>query len=124
MDHLMSDHLPEAKIGAVERYDHSPFKKLGETAYVLRQKGRDDVGLFKIVGGTIDHQRELLVQVVIEFVLQKPVAFFGIICRNLGNLFFLRVKINVEMIGGQNLPRKICILNLILSEIVLPPGGS
>jgi hypothetical protein len=124
MDHLMSDHLPEAKIGAIERYDHSPFEKLGETAYILRQKGRDDVGLFKIVGGAIDHQRKLFVGVVIKFVFQKPVAFLGIICRNLGDLFFLRVKIDVEVIGGQNLPRKIRILNLVLSEIVLPPGRS
>jgi len=120
MYQLVSDHSPEAKIGAVERYDHSPFKKLGEAGYVFRQKGGDDVGLFKIVGGTVDNQGELLFDVMIEFVFQKPIAFFCIICRNLRNLLFLGIKINVEVIGGQNLPIKIGVLNFIPSEIVLP----
>jgi hypothetical protein len=57
--------------------------------------------------------------VKIELILQVNIAILSYFCRYLGDLLFLCVKVDLEMLGGQNLPLEAGVLNFILPEIIL-----
>ncbi len=54
VDHLVPDDPGKIRVGTVEGNDHTPLHIFGKAGHALRQKGRDDVGLGKIVGRAVD----------------------------------------------------------------------
>jgi hypothetical protein len=116
---LVPDGMLERRVRAVKRDNHPSLEELGETRHVLRQQAGNNVGLFKIVGRAVDDQGYLAGDVKIELVLQVNIAILSYFCRYLGDLFFLQIKVDLEMLGGQNLPLEAGVLNFILPEIIL-----
>src|SRR3990170_7035323 len=109
----------ERRVGAVKRNYHTSFEELGKACHVLRQQAGNNVGLFKIVGRAVDDQGYLTGDVKIKLVLQVNVAVLSYLSRYFRDLFFLQVKIDLEMLGGHNLPLETGVLNFILPEIIL-----
>ena len=115
----MPDGVLERRVGTVKRYYHTSLEELGKARHVLRQQAGNNVGLFKIVGRAVDDQGYLAGDVKIELVLQVNIAILSYFCRYLGDLFFLQIKVDLEMLCAQNLPLEAGILDFILPEIIL-----
>ena len=68
--------------------------------------------------GAVENEGDAVENGVIKFTLEQFETFFRKECPLLGQSLHFGIVIDVEMIGAENLPVKISVLNFIPAEIV------
>ncbi len=69
MHQLVPYHLLKVGVGAVEGYDHPSFVELSKPGHALRDQVGNHVGLLKVCRRTVDDQRYLAEDMVVELIL-------------------------------------------------------
>ena len=114
---LMLDHLAELIEVAVAGDDHPAFEKFEKSSDPFRDMPGSDVGLLEVKVGAVEDQGNPAGDGEIEFAFQIGITLFREVGPPLGQVFHLRVVIDIEMLGFQYLPFEIGILNLVAPEV-------
>ena len=94
------------------------FATLGDAADRIRHHARHDIGLRKFGLAAVEHQRLAPIEAVIEQRRQPRVPALGEPGRHARGARFLRVVIDVEVFGGQNLEIEVLVLDLVAAEVL------
>ncbi len=125
VDQLVADHVIGRLDRAGERQDDPALVGFGHPAGTLPQFTLDRVGLPKVRRACVQNEGLAPAQLVVQELGQPGVPTLGHPRGHLGRLFFLRVVIDVEVVGFQNLELEIPVLHLVSPEIPrLGEGGS
>ena len=119
---LVADDMVGVGKGPCQRQHNPPAHRFGDAARALAELSLDGVGLFKIRMRRVQNQRLPAGQCVIQSTLETGVPSLGHSRGDLDPFTLARIKIDVEMLGLQNLKIEFLVLDLVATE-VLRRGG-
>ena len=119
MYEFMLDYFAKMRERAFVRYNDPPFHVFKESLHTSGNDERQCICLFEMGVGTVKDQRYSLENIVIEFILKILITLFGKKSSHLRQRFHLRIKIDIEMLGPENMPSKLIVLNFIPAKIIL-----
>jgi hypothetical protein len=117
MDKLVADDMAELRHGAVCRNDNPSLQEFEESADPLGDESACRVGLLEMEMGAVEDEGDASPEGMVELDFKVTEGLFGEGCASLGEILHLRVVIDVEMCGLQDMPGKIRVLDLISTEI-------
>ena len=99
-------------------WDHyAALQEFEETAYSLRNKSWGSVSLLKMEVRAVEDERDWVRHIVIKLLFEHTVALFGKECPALCQVSHLRIVVNLEMLGLQDVPVESGVLHLVPTEI-------
>ena len=111
-------HRPVQKVRRlVERQQHPIALRLSKRRDTLDGGARDDVLLLELAARLEDDQRYLESKVVLQVGADVLVRAFGVARDPFEVLFFLGVEVNLEVIGGVDVPPEIRVPDLVFAEV-------
>ena len=118
MDELVTDHVIGVGERTAERQDDAAPERLGDAAGAFAQLALNGVGLLEIGVRCVEHERLAAAELVLEESLEARMPPLGQACRDVDAFLLVRVVVNVEVLGFQNLKVEFLVLNFVLSEIL------
>jgi hypothetical protein len=115
---LVADHVVGVGERAAERQHDAPSARLGDAARAFAEGATDHVGLLEVARGRVEDQWLAAAQRVIEQLGQARVPALGHARRQRHAGFFLRVVVDVEVLGLQDLEVEGLVLHLVLAEVL------
>ena len=116
MNQLVPDDVAKIPHRTVVWNDDAPFEKLEETADAFRDKVGRRVRLLEVKVRAVKNERDAIEDVMIELLLEHAITLFGKVCTALREILHLRIIIDVEVFGLEDMPIEISILDFIAAE--------
>jgi len=114
---LVHDEPVEEVRGLVEREQHPVAIRFGERAHALLRGAGDDVLLFELAVRLEDDQRHLEGEVVLQFGADLLIRALGVTGHAFEVLFLGRVVVDLEMVGGVDVPVEVAPPNQVLAVV-------
>ena len=116
--HLVREHVLEAAVVAGEVEQHAVARRFGDAARAFAEVA-GDVVLAEVRARREEHDRLLLAELMVQHARQAGVRALRHARRVARRVPFLRVVVDQEMFGLENLPLEVVVLDLVLAEVVL-----
>ena len=104
-------------VSAPQTEHDPPLGGLGHSAGAFAELALDRVGLPEMRPARVENQRLPAAQLVIQQTRQTRVPTLGEPGRHARGIFFLRIEIDVEVLGLQHLEVELLVLNFVATEV-------
>jgi len=99
MYEFMTNDFSEMKERTITGYNHPTLNEFKKSSNIRRNQIGQGIGLLKMKMGAVKDEGYPSEYIVIEFVLEMFIAFFGKIRAYFCQRFHFRIKINIKMLG-------------------------
>src|SRR5690606_9310319 len=102
----------------VGRDDDAPLQELEKPAYAVGDESRRDVRLLEVEVRRVEDEGNALAEAEGEAVLQLRVGLLREVRAVLGERLHLRVVVDVEVLGAEDVPVELLVLDLVTAEVL------
>ena len=117
MHQLVHQHVVKLPVGAGHGQDHPLLEAFRHPAGAAADHALHRVGLLEVVHRSVQDQRDTLFDLMIEHLAQVGITPLGHAGGVAGGSFHFRIVVHVEVLGAEDLPVEIFVLNFILPEL-------
>ena len=112
----MREDVIDLGVGAGERQDDAALQELGDAAGAYTESLGSDVRLLEVGVRGVEHQRDARVDLMVQHAAEPRVGALGhqrgVVHRGFGPL----VVVDVEVLGPEDAPAEVLVLDLVLTE--------
>ena len=124
VDELVADHVIGVGERTAERQDDAAPQRLGDAAGAFAELALNRVGLLEVGMRRVQHERLAAAQLVREQLLEPRVPPFRHPRRDVDPFTLVRVVVDVEVLGLQNLKIELLVLDLVLPKYCADAGAA
>jgi len=117
--HFVAGHVPEGGVLPGEGYGDTPLHEVGETARVLGDEIRENVGFLETVVGVVEDEGDTVPEIDSEHLAQLEVRLLHHGRHVEDQVGVAGIVVYIDVLGLENLPVAVLIDDLVLAEGVL-----
>src|SRR5688572_20939475 len=113
---LVPERIAELIVVAAERQRDASLQIFRETEHAFRNESGENVRLFEMLIGRIDDEWDFSKRMMLEFLFEKRIAFFGIRESQPSDVFFFGIVVDIDMLTGEDAPFEVGVLDFVFAE--------